>query len=124
AGTIGTDETETIPAHEAHRQPGNDRALIKAHCYVLELSDQLTGALAGVETQLHVAEAVETLRPLDTQPLHPLDPSLVPSPPGLDSLADPDSLLSPELLEAPPRHILRGELLLLARFVRRKVARI
>src|SRR5262249_45589351 len=52
------------------------------------------------------------------------DPSLVTSPPGLDTLADPDFLLSPELLEAPPRHILGGDLLLLAGFIRREVTRI
>src|SRR5207244_5446074 len=43
---------------------------------------------------------------------------------GFDSLADPDLLLCPELLEAPPRNILGSNFLLLALFVSREVPRI
>ena len=68
-------------------------------------------------------EPIEAFRAIDTQTFESLDAPLVASASCLDTLANPDFFLCPEFLEAPPRHILRGDFLLLALFIGREVAR-
>ena len=111
------------PRMSLQRQVGDDPAPAEALRDVLELGDQLPGALARVERQPDAAHAFPPRGALVAQLLEPAHPARIARAAGLDALADPDLLLRPELVEAPALERLRGELLLLAPLVGGEVAR-
>ena len=122
AGAVRSDEADAVAAHQPQRQVGDDPALAEALRDVLELGDQLPGALARVERQPHAAHAFPPRGALVAQFLEPAHPARIARAAGLHALADPDLLLCPELVEAPALERLRGELLLLAPLVGGEVA--
>ena len=89
-----------------------------------QFRDQPARALAGVQRQPHVAQALATRGALLPERFEPAHPSLVARPPGLDALADPYLFLGPELVEAPPGDVLGGQLVRLALLVGREIARV
>jgi hypothetical protein len=91
---------------------------------VRELGDELARALAGVEADPDVAEPVEPLGALRAQSFEPLHAALVARAARLDTLADPDLLLRPELVEASAYGFLGRQLLVLALLVSREIPRV
>ncbi len=121
-GAVRADEADPVAPHDAERKIIDDGAVTEAFGYRVELGDQLPRALAGVECQFHVAEAVETLGAFDAQPFQALHPPFVARAARFDAFADPDLFLGPEFIEAAACDLLRRELLVLALFVGSKVA--
>ena len=97
-------------------------AVAEALGHVLELGDELARALAGIEAELDVAEALAPRGALLAQVLEPLHAAFVARAARLDALADPHFFLRPELVEAAVRDFFGGELVALARFVGGEVA--
>src|SRR6185437_10150381 len=124
ARAVRADEPDAIAAHDARREPRDQLPSAEAFADVRQLRDELARALAGIQAHPHRAEALAPRSPLPTQLLQSAHPSFVAGATRLDSLADPDLLLRPELVEAAVGNVFGGQLLLPSRFVSREIPRV
>src|SRR5262249_5861003 len=120
SGTVRPDEADTIAAHDARGQIPDQRAAAEALGHCVELGHEIARALTEIDGESHAAETVAARGTLDTQLLEAAYPSFVTGAARLHPFADPDLFLLPELVEAAPRDLLRGELCALACLVGRE----
>src|SRR4029453_7622562 len=124
ARAVRADEADPIAAHDPHRQVAHDLELAEPLACALQLGDQPAGALARVERELDVPQALAANGALGAERLQALHAAFVARAACLDPLADPDFLLRPELVEAAVGKLFGGELVAPARFKSGEVARI
>ena len=122
ADAIRAEDADAITAHHGHRQVRRDQLRSKGLRHAIELGDELAGALARVDREPQVPEALAPCGALDPEPLEPAHAPFIARAPRLDATADPHLFLCPELVELAIGDRLGRQLLALARLVLREIA--
>ena len=122
ACAIGADESKAVAAHDAQRQIFDQGVGIEAFGDINEFSHQLAGAFAGIQRELHFAQALAPRRAFITQCFQPAHAAFVAGAARLNAFAYPHFLLRPEFVKLAIGDGFIGQLIGLARFVRGEVA--
>ena len=99
AGAVFADQREPIAAHHTQVQSVDHGPIAETFADFGQLGDQLAGALAGVERQLEVADALAPRRAFAAEPLEAHDAAGVARASRFDALAYPRLFLRPEAVE-------------------------
>ena len=100
ADAVVTDQAEAVAAHELEVEVADDRAFVKGLAEVRRCADDLAALLACVDLEVDAAHAVAAGGTLSAEFFEASHAALIAGAAGFDALADPDFLLSPELVEA------------------------
>ena len=122
ADAVVTDQAEAVAAHELEVEVADDRAFVKGLAEVRRFADDLAALLACVDLEVDAAHAVAAGGTLSAEFFEASHAALIAGAAGFDALADPDFLLSPELVEAAVGQLFGLKLFLLAAFVFGKLA--